>query len=73
MAVNQEKIKELDSHWKEVMDLAEQYGFIGRAFGGAAILLTHKRQLETDGEEKYICRQKNMFGIDVTEGGVSHE
>lgn len=65
MAVNQKKIKELDSHWKEVMNLAEQYGFVGQAFGGTAILLTHKNQLEADGEEKYIYRQKNMFGIDV--------
>lgn len=40
--VNQEKMKELDSHWKEVMDLAWQYGFIAQAYGGMAILLTHK-------------------------------
>lgn len=66
MAVDQEKVKELDSHWKEVMDLAKQYGFIGQAYGGTAILLTHQNQLEADGEEKYIDRQKNMFGIDVT-------
>ncbi len=43
--VNQEKMKELDSHWKEVMDLAWQYGFIAQAYGGMAILLTHKNQL----------------------------
>lgn len=68
MVVNQEKVRELDSHWKEVMDLAEQYGFIGQAFSGTAILLTHQNQLEADGEEKYIHRQKNMFGIDMKVG-----
>lgn len=65
MSVNQEKLKELDSHWEEVMKLAEQYGFINYAFGGSAILLTHKNQLEANGEEKYILRQKSMFGIDM--------
>ena len=62
--VNQEKPRELDSHWNEVMDLAGQYGFIGQAAGGTAILLTHKNQLESGGEEGYLCRQKEMFGID---------
>lgn len=63
--VNQEKMRELDSHWKEVMGLAEQYGFITQAYGGAAILLTHRNQLDADGEEAYISRQGSMFGIDV--------
>lgn len=65
--VNQEKMKELDSHWQEVMDLAEKYGFIGQAAKGTAILLTHKNQLEADGEEKYIYRQRSLFGIEVDE------
>lgn len=71
--VNQEKMKELDSHWKEVMGLAEQYGFLTQAYGGAAILLTHRNQLDADGEETYILRQRSMFGIDVGEnskGGI---
>ncbi len=63
--INREKLKELDSHWKEVMDMAEKYGFIAQAAGGTAILLTHRNQLETDGEEKYIYRQKSMFEIDM--------
>lgn len=63
--LNREKLKELDSHWKEVMDLAAKYGFIGQAYGGTAILLTHKNQLEADGEEKYIYRQRQMFGNDM--------
>ena len=61
MSINREKLKELDSHWLEVMKLAEKYGFIGQASGGTAILLTHENQLEVDGEEKYLRRQKQMF------------
>jgi hypothetical protein len=68
MALNNGKLKELDSHWKEVMSLAEKYGFIGQAFGGTAILLTHENQLKADGEEKYIDRQRQMFGIDMKAG-----
>lgn len=63
--VNKEKMREFDSHWKEVMDLAQKYGFIAQAYGGSAILLTHKTQLEADGEEKYLFRQRSMFGIDM--------
>lgn len=33
------------------MDLAQQYGFIGYAYGGTAILLTHKNQLKEDGKD----------------------
>ena len=61
MSINNEKLKELDSHWSEVMKLAEKYGFIGQASGGTAILLTHENQLEADGEEEYLRRQKQMF------------
>lgn len=61
MAVNLEKIKDLDNNWTEVMKLAEQYGFICQAFGGTATLATHKNQLEAFGEEKYIERQHQMF------------
>lgn len=63
--VDMGKLNELDSHWKEVMDLAVKYGFIGQAYGGTAVLLTHKNQLEAVSEEEYIYRQHNMFGIDM--------
>ncbi len=43
--INKEEIKEMDSHWNEVMDLAVKYGFITYAFGGTAILATHANQL----------------------------
>lgn len=69
--VNEEKMKEMDGHWKEVMDLAEQYGFIGQAAGGTAVLLTHRNQLDVDGEEKYIRRQRSLFGIDMGESDES--
>lgn len=62
MTVKMDKLKELDGHWEEVMKSAELYGFITCAYGGAAVLMTHKNQLEAGGEEEYIRRQKNMFG-----------
>ena len=65
--VNQEKMKALDSHWKEVMDLAVKYGFIVQAAGGTAILLTHKNQLKSHGEETYISRQREVFEINMEE------
>lgn len=65
--VDLKKIEELDSHWKEVMDLAQQYGFIGQAAGGTAVLLTHENQLKVDGEEKYLLRQRSIFGMDLNE------
>ena len=33
-----EIIEELDSHWSEVMDLCQKYGFILQAFGGTATI-----------------------------------
>lgn len=71
--VNQEKLREMDSHWKEVMDLAEKYGFICQAVGGTAILLTHKNQLKADGEEKYIRRQRDLFKLDMKEEKKSEQ
>ncbi len=47
------------------MDLAEKYGFIGQAIGGTAVLLTHKNQLEADGEEKYLRRQRSLFKLEM--------
>lgn len=65
MAVNRNKLKELDSHWSEVVGLAAQYGFVVQAYGGAVTLLTHKNQLEAVGEEQYIRRQREMNSIDM--------
>lgn len=66
MAVNAEKMKQMDEHWKEVMDLAEKYGFICQAYGGTATLSTHRNQLESWGEEKYLYMQKEMLRIDMS-------
>lgn len=65
MTVNRSKLKELDSHWNEVVGLAAQYGFVVQAYGGAVTLLTHKNQLEAAGEEQYIKRQREMNCIDM--------
>ncbi len=65
MAVNKDKLKELDGHWNEVVGLAAQYGFVVQAYGGAVTLLTHKNQLEAVGEEQYIKRQREMNCIDM--------
>lgn len=62
MSINKDKLKELDGHWKEVMDLAEKYGFITQAYGGVAVLATHKNQIDSFGEQTYIQRQEQMFG-----------
>lgn len=65
--VNKEKMQELDSHWREVLELAASYGFTCLEFGGAAILVTHKGQHKMWGDEKYVAEQRNTHGIDVYE------
>lgn len=60
--INDNEIKEPDSHWNEVMELAKSYGFICQAFAGTATLATHKNQIEAFGEEQYVRRQLEMFG-----------
>lgn len=63
--VNMYKLKELDGHWNEVMELAVKYGFVTQAYGGTAMLATHKNQLEALRAENYIQRQHDMNGIDM--------
>ena len=67
MKVNMDKLKELDGHWNEVMELAVKYGFITQAYGGTATLATHKNQLEAYRAENYIERQREMHRIDMEE------
>ena len=67
MKVNMDKLKELDGHWNEVMELAVKYGFITQAYGGTATLATHKNQLEAYRAENYIKRQREMHRIDMEE------
>lgn len=65
MEINMDKVNEMDGHWNEVMDLAVKYGFVCQAFAGTATLLTHKNQIEVF-KEAYLCRQKEMNGIDMS-------
>ena len=65
MTVNDRKLKELDSHWNEIMELAKKYGFIIAAYGGTARLATHENQLAVFGEEDYIRTQMDLHGIDM--------
>ena len=48
----------MDHKWDEVMALAREYGFIIKAYGGTAILVTHKNQKEHYGQEEYERIQK---------------
>lgn len=50
--------QDADEHWSEVMELAEKYGFIVQAYGGTAILVTHRNQLENYGEPEYLRIQQ---------------
>ncbi len=57
-----------DKHWKDVMALAERYGFILQAAGGVATLATHAVQLEELGETEYL-RIQSMNGHCPKENG----
>lgn len=39
-------IEDWDSHWEEVMELAQRYGFIVQAYAGTATLATNAEQIE---------------------------
>lgn len=54
----EEYCKEADTHWAEVMTLAEKYGFILQAFAGTATLATHKNQIEQLGTAEYLRIQQ---------------
>ncbi len=41
-----------DSHWEEVMRLAEGYGFIVQAYGGVATIATNEEQCRQTGYER---------------------
>lgn len=47
-----------DAHWTEIIRLAETYGFILSAYGGAAVLATNRNQLEHTGLQAYIRTQR---------------
>lgn len=47
-----------DSHWEEVMRLAEGYGFIVQAYGGVATLATNEEQVTQAGYERKAAMVK---------------
>lgn len=57
-------LKEMDSHWEEVMRLAERYGFITQAYGGAAIVTTNRAYLETNGPQE-LARRLRMQNVEL--------
>ena len=46
----------LDSHWEEVMRLAEAYGFIMQSYGGVATLATNAEYLKANGSKALADR-----------------
>lgn len=66
---NKEKMKELDAHWNEAIKPMRDYGFIVQAYAGVAVIMTHERQLEMWGEEKYLHMQKEMHRNDMEDHG----
>lgn len=44
--ISNELAKDHDSHWEEVLRLAEKYGFIRQSASGTAILITHENIIE---------------------------
>lgn len=61
------KLEELDSHWQEVMELAERYGFIVQSFGGTATLATHTEYIEHLGHDKAAQRLR-MCDVEMERG-----
>lgn len=53
-----------DSHWEEVMRLAERHGFIIQAYGGTAILCSNSAYLEANGAGALADRLR-MQGVDL--------
>lgn len=58
------KLAELDSHWQEVVELAEKYGFIVQSFGGTATLATHTEYIEQLGTDK-AARRLRMCDVEM--------
>ena len=59
-----ERLDELDSHWEEVMRLAERYGFIMFAGGGVATLATNREYLRAN-DPKALADRLRMNDVDV--------
>lgn len=58
------RLAELDSHWMEVMRLAERYGFIMQSFGGVSTLATNAEYLKANGP-KELARRLRMNNVNL--------
>ena len=58
------RLQELDSHWTEVMRLAERYGFIMQSFGGVSTLATNAEYLKANGP-KELARRLRMNNVNL--------
>lgn len=59
------ELERLDDHWREVMKLAERYGFIIDSFGGVATLCVHREcvnQCGVENEAKRLRAQRVELG-----------
>lgn len=66
-------MEEWDSHWEEVMNLAEKYGFIVQAYGGVATLATNEEQCKQIGYERKASMIKASGLADQIMGDEPHE
>lgn len=60
----EDKLRELDSHWTEVMKLAEKYGFIMQSYGGVATLATNAEYRRVNGS-KALADRLRMQNVDI--------
>ena len=58
------RLQELDSHWTEVMRLAEKYGFIMQSYGGVAMLATNFEYRSVNGS-KALADRLRMQNVDI--------
>lgn len=60
----EDKLQELDSHWTEVMKLAEKYGFIMQSYGGVATLATNAEYQNVNGS-KALADRLRMNNVEL--------
>ena len=58
------RLQEFDSHWTEVMKLAEKYGFIMQSYGGVATLATNAEYRNVNGS-KALAYRLRMQNLDI--------
>lgn len=58
------RIRELDTHWGEVMRLCEESGFIIQAYGGTAVISTNEVYRDANGA-KELARRLRMCDVEL--------